>query len=156
MSAQSAAGARLLRTGLLVTAAALSGACTTTTSSPSAGGDALAAVAPALSVERFLQAVNAKDLDAMARLFGTPDGPIRGERTEIEIRMDAIARILEHQDYRIVRESDAPGREVQTRRVGVDLTIGGEVVRDVAFHVVQTREGRWMVQEIDLEAVTNR
>jgi hypothetical protein len=113
-------------------------------------------VAPVLSVERFLQAANANDYDAMARLFGTPSGPIQGDRSEIELRMDAIARVLRHEDYRVVSESAVPGREVPTTRIGVDLTIAGERIPDVAFHVVQTEGGRWMVQEIDLEAITNR
>jgi len=38
--------------------------------------------------------------------------------------------------------------------VGVDLTIDGRVIRDVAFLVVQTGAGTWMVEEIDLEKVT--
>lgn len=130
------------------------GACTTQRVAPPT--TELAAVAPQLSVERFLQAVNARDYDAMARIFGTVDGPVQGERTTVELWMDTLARVLQHRDYRIVGESQVPGREHATTRVGVDLTIGDEVVPDVAFHVVQTREGRWMVQEIDIEAITNR
>ena len=42
---------------------------------------------PVLSVERFLQAANAKDLTAMRQLFGTHDGPISGERKDLELRM---------------------------------------------------------------------
>jgi hypothetical protein len=113
-------------------------------------------VAPVLSVERFLQAANAKDYQAMAALFGTPSGPIEGDRSDIELRMDAIARVLGHEDYRIASEAPVPGREVPTTRIGVDLTIAGEVIRDVAFRVVQNGGGRWLVQEIDLEAITNR
>jgi hypothetical protein len=128
------------------------GGCTTQTVRP---GE-MAAVAPMLSVERFLQAVNVPDYAAMARLFGTADGPLEGDRPEIELRMDLIANILAYQDYRIVSEAMVPGREQPTTRIGVDLTIGGEVVSDVAFVVVRTREGRWMIQEIDLEAITGR
>lgn len=119
-------------------------------------GEAMAAVAPQLSVERFLQAVNARDYLAMARLFGTVDGPVRGERTTIELWMDTLARVLQHQDYRIVGEGSVAGREHPTTRVGVDLTIGDEVVPNVAFLVVQTGQGGWLVTEIDIEAITNR
>lgn len=131
-------------------------ACTTqTVERPSSGGASpLAGVAPVLSVERFLQAVNAEDYDAMARLFGTVQGPIRGEATEVELRMATIAQILRHQDYQIQSERLQPGRTAVTRRVGVDLTIDGRLIPDVAFLVVQTANGRWMVQEIDLEKVT--
>ncbi len=138
-----------------VFAALTLGGCTTQRVAPASTSE-LAAVAPMLSVERFLQAVNARDYDAMARIFGTVDGPVEGERTTIELWMDTLARVLQHRDYRIVGESQVPGREHPTTRVGVDLTIGNEVVPNVAFHVVQTREGRWMVQEIDIEAITNR
>lgn len=117
-------------------------------------GDALAGVAPILSVERFLQAVNAQDFDAMARIFGTVDGPVEGPAQEVELRMATIARILQHQDYKIESERLEPGRADPTRRVGVDLTIGGRVIPDVAFLLVQTRAGTWMVEQIDLEKVT--
>ena len=107
--------------------------------------DGLMNMAPALSVERFLQASNARDFDAMARLFGTPDGPVADtggslgcafkrmgswigladrctNRYEVELRMAAISDVLRHQDYRIVSEGQEPGRRSLTNRVGVDLT----------------------------------
>ena len=46
--------------------------CTSTTVT----NNPIAAVAPSLSVESFLQAANTRDLRAMGRLFGTPDGPM--------------------------------------------------------------------------------
>jgi len=108
-------------------------------------GDGLVSLAPALSVERFLQASNARDFDAMARLFGTADGPVADtgsslgcgfkmlgswiglgsrceRREEVELRMAAISDILLHQDYEIVSERQEPGRRTLTNRVGVDLT----------------------------------
>ena len=38
--------------------------------------DRMAGVQPILSVERFLQVANTGDLEAMALIFGTADGPI--------------------------------------------------------------------------------
>ena len=110
---------------------------------------------PVLSVERFLQAANAKDFDAMARLFGTADGPVSWPQIEVELRMATIAEILLHQDYRIVSEQRAPGREHPTNRIGVDLTRRDGVIRDVPFLVVQTKRGNWLVEFIDLEKVTS-
>jgi hypothetical protein len=150
------------------------GGCTTTRIVSS--GE-MAAVAPALSVERFLQASNQRDLHAMAGLFGTADGPVietggplgcafkkigswigLGERCvklqEIELRMDAIAQILNHEDYAVVSERTVAGRENPTTRIGVDLRIQGRDIPDVPFLVVRTHEGRWLVQEIDLGKVT--
>jgi hypothetical protein len=138
------------------------------------------AVAPMLSVERFLQASNARDYDAMARLFGSADGPIAdtggalgcafrkigswigmGDRClrhdEVELHMAAISEILRHRDYRVVSERVEPGRRNPTNRVGVDITRGpGEVIRDVRFLVVRTSRGGWLIQEIDLLRMTGR
>lgn len=111
---------------------------------------------PLLTVERFLQAANAREYDAMANLFGTVEGPFKGEPTEVELQMDLIANILQHRDYDIASEAAVPGRRHPATRVGVDLTIGREVVPNVGFVVVRSNEGRWLVEEIDLEKITGR
>lgn len=147
-------------------------------SSPSPSSSQMAGLAPMLSVERFLQAANTNDLDSMARIFGTVRGPIAdqtgsavgcafrrmgswfgiGRRclswSEIEVRMDAIARILRHDDYRIRGETSVAGRAQRTTRVGVDLTRGSNRYNDVPFVVVQASEGRWFLEEIGLERIT--
>ncbi len=131
-----------------------------------------------LTVERFLQAASDRDLDTMARLFGTAGGPIAEEqgssfgcafkrmgswiglssrclkRTEIELRMDAIALVLRHDDYRILSEERVAGREHPTTRVGVSLTLGEREFSDVPFVCVQTGEGAWLVEEIGLTQIT--
>jgi len=160
---------------LLISALVLvTGACSTTRIvSP---GEA-AAVAPMLSVERFLQATNERDLHAMASLFGTADGPVietggtfgcafkkigswlgMGDRCrtiqEVELQMDVIAEILRHQDYTVMSDARVPGRDHPTTRVNVNLLIDGRNIPDVPFLVVQTKEGRWLVEEIDLAKVT--
>jgi hypothetical protein len=140
----------------------------------------MAGVAPMLSVERFLQAANTSDLEAMARIFGTSSGAIAEQtgnpfgcafkrigswvglgsrcvsRQQIELRMNAIALVLRHNDYRIRNERDVPGRRAPTTRVGVDLVQGSSTVTDVPFVVVRTSNGRWLVEEIGLERVTSR
>ncbi len=137
-----------------LTAVLLAAACTTQTVSRSGAG--VAGTSPLQSVERFLVAVNAHDLDAMAAVFGTRDGPVRGDRIEVEIRMDALATILAHTAYEIVSERQVPGRQEPTTRVGVTLTIEDQVYPDISFVTVRTPAGRWMVQEIDLERITGR
>jgi len=139
---------------------------------------AQAATAPAaarLSVERFLEAANQRDLPAMGNLFGTADGPTMDTGStlgcafkrigswfggapcvtdpEVEVRMDLIASILTHESYRVVREEWVAGRTAPTTQVLVDMTVGGESVSAVPFVVVQTPDGRWLVQEVDLERV---
>jgi hypothetical protein len=144
----------------------------------SSGPVAIAAEQPVVSVERFLLAANTRDLDAMAALFGNADGPISSSSgsavscvfrrmgswvgmsractswQEIELRMNAIAEIIRHDDYRMVSENAVAGRTASTIRVGVDLHRGTLRYRDVAFVAVRQSSGRWLIQEIDLEAVT--
>lgn len=163
---------RHLILGFLLFSAA---ACATGTASE----DQMAAVAPMLSVERFLQAANARDLDAMSRLFGTDSGPVAetgstlgcafkkmgswigigracSTREEVELRMSAIAEILQHEDYRVVSEGQVPGRTEPTRRIGVSMVFSDTTVSDVPFVVVRGSEGRWLVEQIALERITQR
>lgn len=165
-----------MRQALLLALPALLLGCTTTRYVSS--GE-MAAVAPVMSVERFLGAVNARDLHGMARIFGTEDGPVietggafgcafkrmgswigLGDRCptlqEVEIRMDALARVLRHEDYTIGAEADVPGRGYPASRIEVSLWIGGVEFPRVPFTVVRTDEGRWLVEEIGLDRVTNR
>ncbi len=58
--------------GLLILTAVVPAACTTTVVMPNAA----APVAAQLSVERFLQAANQRDVLTMGNLFGTEDGPV--------------------------------------------------------------------------------
>ena len=114
-------------------------------------------VAPSLTVERFLQAANTRDLVTMSRLFGNDDRPIgdSGNREEIELRMNVIAEILQHDDYEIVSERMVPGAEVPSNRIGVDLTLPqGTRVRDVGFTVVLESPNRWLINVIELVKIT--
>jgi hypothetical protein len=149
-------------------------ACTT-----QSGSAPVAPVAAQLSVERFLQAANQRDVQAMGRLFGTADGSLMEtgstfscffkkigswfggtactKRTDVEIRMDAIASIVQHRDYRIVRDEPVAGRVRPTRRVIVDMTMAqNRVVSGAPFVVVQTGEGRWLVEQVPLEQLMAR
>lgn len=154
---------------------ALSASCASSgprATGPMAGPEAM------LSVERFLQAANTRDLDAMARIFGTEEGPmaeragstvgcafkrmgswvglsrrcIRWER--IELQMNTIALILQHDDYRIRSESSVAGRRHPTTRVGVDLERGSQRYQDVPFVVVRAPDGRWLIEEVGLDRIT--
>jgi hypothetical protein len=140
-------------------------------------GSNVVAVAPMLSVERFLQASNARDYASMARLFGSADGSVAetggtvgcafkkmgswvglGDRCmnhqEVELWMATLSEVLRHRDYKITSERLEPGRRHVTNRVGVDLTRDAGVVRDVPFLVVRTGAGSWLIEEIALERVT--
>lgn len=156
--------------GLLLIVGLASAACTSTSRYVP-----VAPVAAQLSVERFLQASNDRDFEAMGRLFGTSQGSswetgssfgcffkkigswfggsACTRRIDVELRMDAIASIIQHDDYRIVREEAVAGRTSPARRVVVDLTIEGQSVSSMPFVVVQTGEGRWLVEQVPLERI---
>ena len=136
----------------LVTILLAVSACATQTIRPQS---AVSAVAPQMTVERFLQAANARDLHGMGRLFGTADGDYmeNRRRQDVELQMEAISSVLRHEDYRIVREEMVAGRDHPTQRVVVTMTIGGRSVENVPFEVVETNDGRWLVQNVNLAVV---
>lgn len=163
------------KTILMACACLMLAACVTR----NVGPDPMAGVGSSLAVERFLQAANAQDLDGMARIFGTADGPVLDTgstfgcafkkmgswfgmsdacRTyqEVELWMHTLSQILQHEDYRIVSESDVPGRMHTTTRIGVDISrAGGQDVADVGFLVVRAGgDGHWLIEEIELERIT--
>jgi hypothetical protein len=68
--------------------------------------------------------------------------------------MDAIASVLQHTDYRIVTEQRVAGRRIPATRVLVNMTtIQGVAVSNVPFVVVRSNEGRWLVENVDLQRV---
>jgi len=161
------------RTAVLVSLALLAGSCTTVVQqAPGAG------VVAQLSLERFLQAANARDLTAMSRLFGTASGPAGDtggtlgcafkkigswfggspcvKRQDVEVRMDAIAQVLRHDDYRVDREESVAGRMNEATRIYVDLTFQGQIARGVPFVVVRSGGGQWLVEEVDLQRAMTR
>lgn len=113
-------------------------------------------MAPALVIERYLQAANQQDLDTMARLWGDADGLVidRDPRDEVQKRLYATALILKHEDYRIEGERIVPGRP-EAKQVIVRMQIGSRQI-PVAYTMVQSRDGRWLIESIDLEAITGR
>ena len=159
---------------LLSLAALLVSGCASSRVSSDGGFD----VAPQLSVERFLQAANSRDLVSMSRLFGTTSGPIGDTGSsfgcfwkrigtlfggdscrkwrDVEVQMDLISQILTHEDYRIASEQRVAGRDVETIRLGVNFTINRtRSVPDVGFVLVRSGDSNWLVLEIDLAKITN-
>lgn len=134
--------------------ALLLAACTTRTEriaiTPSDAG-----VAPVLTVERFLRAVNARDYETMARLFGNSEGPIRDRdpKPEVERRMFALASVLRHDDYTVEDEMPAPGRSGEAIHIVVRLHMGEQRV-PVPFTVVRSRRFGWLVENIDILRIT--
>ncbi|MCG6956512.1 MAG: hypothetical protein LJF04_11045 [Gemmatimonadetes bacterium] len=161
------------RTSLMILLVALPVAvagCTTSVQQPPAAG-----VVAQLSVDRFLAAANERDLVTMGRIFGTVDGPISDtgstfgcffkkigswfggnacrKQQDVQVQMAAIANVLKHDDYKIVREEPVAGRLNEATRVYVNLTTPERQVTDVPFVVVRSKHGQWLVEEVDLKKV---
>ena len=119
-------------------------------------GTGAPSVATSLVIEQFLRAVNASDLDTMARLFGTVEGPIvkRDPKKDVDNRMYALAAILRHEDYAIEGMQIVPGRRDEATRVNVAMTVNGRSVR-VPYTLVWSRDGNWLVEQIGIEAITS-
>ncbi len=134
--------------------ALLLAACTTRTERIAAT-PADAGVAPVLTVERFLRAVNARDYETMARLFGNKEGPVRNRdpKPEVERRMFALASVLRHDDYTVEDEMPAPGRIGEAVDIIVRLHMGEQRV-PVPFTVVRSRQSGWLVENIDILRIT--
>lgn len=120
-----------------------------------AGG--MPGVEPTLVVERFLRAANVNDWETMANLFGNREGSIlrRDPRSEVEQRMFIIASILRHKDFELQSESMVPGRVGEAVRVVTRLEFDERSV-PVPFVLVRSRNGAWLIEMVDLEAVTRR
>lgn len=114
------------------------------------------AVAPAAAVERFLQLAQAKEYYQMGYLFGTAEGSVIGRDpdAQVERRMYGIGSVLRHDRYTLGGESPVPGSMGARVRVTAELH-RGERSYAVPFVTVRGPSGRWFVEEVGLEAVTN-
>ena len=114
------------------------------------------AAAPIEVVERFMRLLAAKDYLGMGHLFGTAEGPItnRDPQQQVERRMYAIATILANDRFVINGAGQSiPGRGPEVTQLTVRITQGGET-RDVPFVVVRAHAGGYLVEQVDLQAVT--
>ncbi len=115
---------------------------------------AMDSTGPALVVERFLQAANTNDLHAMTQLFGTSRGTIDQlePRERAEKRMQVLASVLRHDDYTIQGQRAVPGRLQDATDMLVELQIGDRKV--VVPHLVVRRRDGWIIERIEIEALT--
>lgn len=165
---------RLLPAVSVVAVAGCAGAATAAGPAPPAGS--AEAAGPADVVEVFLEAAGRRDHAAMARVFGTGDGPIgdRGgtlgcalrkvgswirlgarclEQGEVELRMDVIAGILRHESYRVRLGGAVAGRGRAAVRVDVELVRTARGAVEVPFVVIRTGDGAWLVEQVGLDRV---
>jgi len=113
-------------------------------------------VATALVVEQFLRAAGTNDLDAMARLFGTRDGPTmrRDSKQVVERQMFALASILRNEGYSIPGRNIVPGRRDEATQLIVRMKLKDREV-DVPWTLVYSKDGTWLVEQIEITRITS-
>jgi hypothetical protein len=111
------------------------------------------ATSGAAAITAFLAAARVPEVGAMARLFGTTNGPIteREGSAPVEKRMRALACYLTHDDARIIE--DLPGVGAG-RAVTVELR-QRELTRRARFTTVPGPRGRWFVESFDINALAD-
>ena len=125
-------------------------ACSSAPSHPTTAADLSGAPTPRGSVERFLAAVRAEDLQAMAAVWGTKDGPVKDiTRQELEQREMIMARCLENDSATFVDNTAGLGGDRLLRYT----LFRGQVSRTTTFTVVPGPESRWYVEQINLRDV---
>ena len=102
--------------------------------------------APQATVDGFLAAVNANDLDAMALLWGDEDGPssvthkVRG----MPQRLTIMQRVLRSDGHEVVATDVA---DPQHPKLSVQLARGDRRVT-LTFVMARSRYGGWLLREI--------
>lgn len=121
---------------------------------PPAGGAGAAMSASA--VERFLQLGNEGEYLQMGWYFGTAEGPVlrRDDPSDVEKRMYALATVLRHDAFVVGPGRDVPGRIGAAQGYTVRLQRGGRQLQ-VPMVTVRGSDGRWLVESIDVQAITN-
>lgn len=107
------------------------------------------------AVDRFMRLARQRDYVEMGWIFGTRQGPIiqRDPPAEVERRMFAIARVLEHERFELRAENPIPGSVGSAIRVDVRLHNRGRALT-VPFTAVRGPGERWFIEQVALEAVT--
>lgn len=139
---------------LLSFAMTLTTSCVTKTIAPEPSGGET--IGPSLVIERFLRAANGNDLDTMAKLFGTKDGPFdrMGTKKEIDDRMFTFATVLRHTDFRIKGEGDpVSGRRNEAKNIMTEIALRDGTVT-VPFTVVKYKNS-WLIENLCLTRLTN-
>jgi hypothetical protein len=115
------------------------------------GGPAAAAV-----VERFLQLAHDRQYVQMGWVFGNAQGAViqSWPQAEVEQRMYALARLLEHDSFLVGPGAAVPGRIGAAERFQVQLRAGNRQFQ-VPFTAVRGPGQRWYVEQVAVEAITN-
>jgi hypothetical protein len=101
-----------------------------------------------------MQAVADSNVDKMASLWGTSNGPSSKTRQppDYQRRVAVMQAYLRHQSFRIT--SDEPGPAPNRRALQVEIK-RDTCIWSVPFVAVKTSGAAWLVTQIDLAAAGN-
>lgn len=146
------AGVRVAVLVMAVAGLALVGCASSGGAGAGYGADLYGAESAQAAIGRFLDAARAGDYPAMARLFGTDEGPAerRWGRAETEQRMFVLASLLAPRTWEL-RPNPLAGARGASRWM-VDLT--GTRNGDVSVPFITVSDGnRWFVERIATEGL---
>lgn len=112
-------------------------------------------VDPEVTVSRFMGAVEANNLVAMAQLWGTASGPALEEmdRADLQKRLFVMQTYLAHDEYEVFAVMTGFLVDEKNRAYQIRLTRAG-CVHDVPFELVRV-DGGWLVSNVDLAQAGN-
>ena len=144
---------RAVRVAVLVMAVAgfaLAGCASRGGAGAGYGADLYGAESAEMAIGRFLDAARLRDYPAMARLFGTDDGPaeLRWGSAETEQRMFVLASLLAPRAWKLRPNPVAGAGGASHWMVDLTGTRSGDV--SVPF-VIVSAGNRWFVERIGTE-----
>ncbi|WP_461412512.1 hypothetical protein [Gemmatimonas sp.] len=119
---------------------------------PSAGAapSTVGGVSGRSTVEAFLAAVNAQDLQAMSGLWGNSKGLARDQlkREELEKRLIIMQCLMQHE--KAVFPEERPRLQTGGRQEFIVTLSKGKNTANTAITTVQGPSGRWLVEDVDV------
>jgi hypothetical protein len=125
----------------------------TTATEPEIAASGSGAIGPREALQRFMAAAKAQDIQAMADIWGTKDGPARSNmsKEQLEQRIIYMMRCLRHDSFSILSESPAADGErmysVEVRR--------GTLTPKANFTSTPGPKSRWYLRNVDLEPLSS-
>jgi hypothetical protein len=107
---------------------------------------------PAEAVAAMMAAAKSEDLQAVGTVWGDTEGLTRDKwpRPEFEMRAFYIVKCLRNDRYTILTESAA----ASGRRMANVQVVKGSLIKTTNFRLVRGQNGRWLVENVELEPLT--
>ena len=118
-------------------------------------GDVAPIASAEAAVREFLAAVQDSNIARMGRSWGSASGPaiVTGEPNQWEQRLKVVQIVLRRGTYRVTSNVADPSSS-NKRSLNVEFT-RGTCVKNVPFTAVNTGNGGWLVESLDIVAAGN-